>query len=73
MNIVDALKQTKSKKESKPDFASIDFDSIEVRYVKYLPFFYGDVLFVLPPVPFGVPNAYGRSIDGMDNLCDGHP
>ena len=39
MNIVDALKQTKSKKESKPDSASIDFDSIEVRYVKYLPFF----------------------------------
>jgi hypothetical protein len=74
MNIVDALKQTKSRKRSKSDLASIDFDSIEVRDVKYLPSsFDGDILFVLPPVPFGVPSAYGRSMDGMDKMCDGHP
>ena len=37
MNIVDVLKQTKSRKISKSDLASINFDSIEVRDVKYLP------------------------------------
>jgi hypothetical protein len=74
MNIVDALKQTKFRKRSKSDFASIDFDNIEVRDVKYMPSsFDGDILFVLPPVPFGVPSAYGRSMDDMDKMCDGHP
>jgi hypothetical protein len=34
---VDALKQTKCKKRSKYGFASIDFDSIDVHEVKYLP------------------------------------
>ena len=48
--IIDALKFTKSMKRSKSDFVFIDFDNIDVRDVKYLPFsFDGDVLFVLPP------------------------
>jgi hypothetical protein len=72
--IVDALKFTKSRKRSKSDLAFIDFDNIDVRDVKYLPSsFDGDVLFVLPPVVLKVPNTYGRSMDGMDKMCDGHP
>lgn len=50
-----------------------DFDRIEVRDVKYLSFFYSDILFVLPPVPFGVPSAYGHSMDRMDKMYNGHP
>jgi hypothetical protein len=47
--MVDALKVTKSRKRSKSDLASIDFDSIDVQDVKYLPSsFNGDVLFLLP-------------------------
>ena len=44
-----------------------------VRNVKYLSsLFDGDILFILPPVPLGVPSAYSRSMDGMDKMCDGH-
>ena len=69
--IVDALKQTKSRKRSESNLESIDFNSIEVRDLKYLPSsFDGDILFVLPSVSFGVPSAYGRSMDGMDKMCD---
>ena len=51
LTMVDALKLTKSRKRSKSDLASIDFDNIDVRNVKYLPSsFNGDVLFLLPPV-----------------------
>src|SRR6202022_2032965 len=74
LTMVDALKLTKSRKRSKSDLASIDFDSIDVREVKYLPSsFNGDVLFLLPPVALKAPSTYGRSIDGIDKLSDGHP
>jgi hypothetical protein len=74
LTMVDALKLTKSRKRSKSDLASIDFDSIDVREVKYLPSsFNGDVLFLLPPVALKAPSTYGRSMDGMDKMCDGHP
>jgi hypothetical protein len=33
----------------------------------------GDVLFFLPPVALKAPSTYGRSMDGMDKMCDGHP
>ena len=73
-SIVDTLKLTKSKKRSKSNPASIDFDNIDVHDVKYLPSsFDGEILLILPPVPFGVPSTYSRSMDGMDKMCDGHP
>lgn len=72
MNIVNALKQTKSRKNSKSDLASNNFDNIEVQDVKYLPsFFDGVVLFVLPLVSFGVPSAYGHLMNDMDKICNG--
>lgn len=37
------------------------------------PSFNNDVLFVLPLVAMGVPSAYGRLMDGMKKMCDGHP
>lgn len=39
----------------------------------YHHFFDDDVLFVMPPMALGVPNAYGCSMDGMDKMCNGHP
>jgi hypothetical protein len=30
-------------------------------------------LFLLPPVALKAPTTYGRSMDGMDKMCDGHP
>ena len=42
---------TKSRRRSKSDLTAIDFDSIDLRDVKYLPpFFDGDVIFLLAPI-----------------------
>ena len=48
LNIVEALKLTKSKKRSKFDLTTIDFDNIDVRDVKYLPPSFDGDIFVLP-------------------------
>ena len=73
-NIVDALKMTKSKRRSKSDLTVIDFDSIDIRDVKYLPpSFDGDIIFILPPIAVDVSSMYGRSMNGMDKMCDGYP
>ena len=73
LTIVNALKLTKSRKISKSDLASIDYNNIDVCDVKYLQFFFnGDVLFLLTPVTLRVPSTYGRSMDDMDKICDGH-
>jgi hypothetical protein len=74
LTMVDTLKLIKSRKRSKSDLASIDFDSIDVREVKYLPSsFNGDVFILLPPLALKALSTYGRSMDGMDKMCDGHP
>ena len=55
---------TKSRRSSKSDLTAIDFDSIDVRDVKYLlPIFDGDVIFLLPPINVDVFCTYGRSMD----------
>jgi hypothetical protein len=73
LTMVDALKLIKSKKRLKSDLASIDFDSIDVSEVKYLPFsFNGDVLLLLSPVTLKTSSTYGRSMGGIDKMCDGH-
>ena len=73
LTIIDALRLTKSRKISKSDLASIDFDYIDVRDVKYLPSYFNDnVLFLLPPVALRVPSTHDHSMDGMDKMCDCH-
>jgi hypothetical protein len=65
---------TKSRRRSKADLTVIDFDNINVHDVKYLPpSFDGDVIFILPPINIDVLSTYGRSMDGMDKMCDRHP
>jgi hypothetical protein len=57
----------------KSNLIAIDFDSIDVCEVKYLPpSFDGDVIFILPPINVDVSSTYGRSMDGTDKMCDGH-
>ena len=74
LKIVNALKLIKYKRRSKFDLTTIDFDSIDVLDVKYLPpSFDGDILFVLPLVSMNVPNVYSHSTDGIDKMYDGHP
>ena len=54
MTIVDILKLTKSKERSKFDLDTIDFDTIEVHDIKYLPpYFDGDMLLVYI-APYGI-------------------
>ena len=60
LNIMDALKLTKCGKYSQSNLAIVDFKSIDVCEVHYLPSIFGsDVKYVLPPLPYGVPTTYG--------------
>ena len=74
-HFVDTLKLTKSRHMSKFDHVIIiDFDSIDVCDVKYLPPSFDNVrLFVLHHVAMGFPNAFGQFMNGMDKMCDIHP
>lgn len=74
LNIVEALKLTKSRRRSKSNLTTVDFDNINVCDVKYLPTSYdGDVLYVLPFVSMGVLIVYGCFRNGMEKMCVGHP
>jgi len=69
LRILDDLNSTKPRKKLKSNFATIDFDNIEVHDVKYLPSFFDSyVLFVLPFVAFGVSSTYGYSMDDIDKM-----
>ena len=58
-------------RRSKSDLTAIDFDSIDVRDVKYLPSsFDGDVILNLPPINVDVFSTDGRSIVDMDKICN---
>lgn len=44
-----------------------------MKVVKYMPpMFNGDVVFVFPPINWGVLDAYGRAMNDMDKMYDGH-
>ena len=34
--------------------------------------FNGDVIFILPHVEVAIPDVYGKVVDGMDKIYDGH-
>jgi hypothetical protein len=68
------LKLTKSRRRSKYDLNTINFDNIDACNVKYSsPSFDGDILFVFSRVSMGVLDVYGCFVDGMDKMYDGHP
>lgn len=73
LSIIDALKLTKSRRRSKSDLMTIDFDSIDLHDIKLLPpSFDCDVLFVLSSLFIGFSSAYGCSMDSIDKMCEGH-
>lgn len=66
---------TKSRRKSKYDLTTIDYDSIHVRDIKYLaPSFDGnDVIFILPLINVNISSTYDHFMDDMDMMCNGHP
>ena len=73
-NIVDVSKLTKPREMSDFNLTTINFDSIDICDVKYLPpSFNDDVLFILPPINMGIPSTYGCSMDDIDKMCDKYP
>ena len=68
--IVDALKRIQAMKEVRNVFKTLDFDTLDIQKVKFLPpTFNGDVLFVLPPVD---KSGSFHMMYGMDKRHDGH-
>jgi hypothetical protein len=68
--VVDSLKRIRASKEVRNVFKTIDFDSLDIRRVKFLlPTFNGDVLFELPSVDTSGPF---HMMHGMDKRHDGH-
>ena len=73
VHILETLKITKCHRRFNFDFINIDFDNIVIEDVKYLRYsFNGDVIFILAPVKTGIPYAYGKAMDSMDKIYDGH-
>lgn len=69
----DALKIRKCRKSPNYNLALVNFDSIDVCEVNYLPSFVdGDVIVALPPLPCGIHATYRCGMDGMDKIYDGH-
>jgi hypothetical protein len=69
-SVVDSLKRIRASKGAKNVIKTLDFDSLDIQRVQFLPpTFNEDVLFVLPPVdtlgPF-------HMMHGMDKRNDGH-
>jgi hypothetical protein len=70
LSIVDSLKRIRASKGVRNVFKTLDFDTLNVQRVKFLPpTFNGDVLFELPPIDTSGPF---HMMHGMDKRHDGH-
>jgi hypothetical protein len=70
LSVVDSLKRLWASKGTRNVFKTLDFDSLEIQRVKFLPpTFNGDVLFELPPVDMSGPF---HMMHGMDKCHDGN-
>jgi hypothetical protein len=70
ISIVDSLKRIRASKGVRNVFKTLNFDSLNIQRVKFLPpTFNGDVLFELPPVDTSGPF---HMMHGMDKRHDGH-
>jgi hypothetical protein len=69
-SIVDSLGRIRAMKGARSIFKSLDFDTLDVQRVKFLPpTFNGNVLFELPPVD---KSGSFHMMHGMDKRHDGH-
>jgi hypothetical protein len=70
LSSVDSLKRLRASKGTRNFFKVLDFDSLEIQRVKFLPpIFNGNVLFELPLVDMSGPF---HMMHGMDKRHDGH-
>jgi hypothetical protein len=70
LSVVDSLKRIRASKGARNVFKTLDFDSLDIQRVQFLPpTFNGDVLFGLPPVDTSGPF---HMMHGMDKRHDGH-
>jgi hypothetical protein len=70
LSIVDSLKRIRASKGARNVFKTLDFDSLDIQRVQFLPpTFHGDVLFELPLVDTSDPF---HMMHGMDKRHDGH-
>jgi hypothetical protein len=68
--VVDSLKRIQGSKGVRNVFKTLDFDTLDIQRMKFLPpTFNGDVLFELPPVDTSDPF---HMMHGMDKRHDGH-
>ena len=72
-SIVDLLKTLTHTPGCKNEIRNLNFSTLEVRRVKYLPpIFDGLLIFELPPLSTTADVKIGRLLDGMDKKYDGH-
>jgi hypothetical protein len=70
LSVVDSLKRIRASKGVRNVFKTLDFDTLDIQRVKFLPpTFNGDVFFELPPVDTSGPF---HMMHGMDKRHDGH-
>jgi hypothetical protein len=70
LSVVDSLKRIRASKGVRNIFKTLDFDTLDIQRVKFLPpTFNGDVIFELPPVDT---SGSFQMMHGMDKRYDGH-
>lgn len=73
ISVVECLKVLGSRRGSKSLLSKLDFNSIKVEKVEFLPpSFDGDVVFELPPIGKSATPTQARLLRGMDKRYDGH-
>ena len=72
-SIIDSLRRLANVPSSKNVLKKLDYDSLRTIHVEFMaPRFDSDVMFVLPSVSNSTLHTKARSMDGMDELYDGH-
>jgi hypothetical protein len=73
LSVVDFLRRPWVSKGARNAFKSLDYDTLDIRKVEFLPpTFDGDVLFELPLVDTSALHSRSKSMQGMDKRHDGH-
>lgn len=73
MSVVECLRKLASRKGSRNVFKSIDYTTLLVNFVRFLPPRYsGDVIFELPLLRTSSKQSKAKQLRGMDKQYDGH-
>jgi hypothetical protein len=73
INILPSLRSLGSMPGSKSVLKKLNYDSIRIEDVDFLPpSFNGDVIFILPPTLSSAVQKNAKSMEGMDKRYDGH-